>query len=574
MNRRAVAASLVLIAAVLVLSDLTYRKRTQERELREYTSDPSRYVDLGIDLATVVADPKGERLIAGKPKLRVLAHHYKGGMFDKRAGAIVAPSQRRRVWYASDAQTRIILHDDSEPLGQLIYGSERGGKTETLPMWHFWRWIDHLGEDREGGQTAPTQQRLDVFMSAFFARWNSAWYTYIASKHLIVCCDGSRIRLVSTHRQSAKQGSPLQGFGFSWGSMDEAQDSLDCFDDMESRGASARFNEEKDVSWFKQARTATAKDDSGWRDARDSLDAATTPSGLKLWSRRQLLGVESPFVHRSFWEQKKATMSPREYDRRVLAKDVGVELAVYYGWDRKRNLVARPEIATNVTPAVLAGLRSYIRPATFSILCGHDPGSIYNTTTILQCLMFGGAPTWVVVGELQTHQTTAREHAAKLRTLLQTDFHIEQGDSSKAAIYVDPHGKGQAQTDYQSVYMAFQGEELDVFNPAPMTQRINRAPRIEMINRLLAGAKDSEGLPRLVVAQVNGRPVAPKLVEAFESLQKKPGDDNPEGTQRKDEDDKTHAPAATAYALWAYEQEAFTRDTVKRAQLEAKRVRG
>ena len=41
------------------------------------------------------------------------------------------------------------------------------------------------------------------------------------------------------------------------------------------------------------------------------------------------------------------------YDRRVLALDVGLELAVFHGWSRARNLLPRPRIATDVTPAVL-----------------------------------------------------------------------------------------------------------------------------------------------------------------------------------------------------------------------------
>lgn len=559
MKRHAVAALLVL----LVLSDLTWRKRKQERELREYVSSSERYVDIGVDLATVVRDPKGQALVPGAPRLRIVDHHFAGGIYDKRKRQIVAGSQNRRTWYASIAQTEIILHPDSASLGQLIYGSERGGKTETLPMWHYWRWLEHLGEKREGGQTAPTLQRLDIFMVAFAARWDPSWYRYRTSKRLIQCCDGSRIRLVSTHRQSEDQGSPLQGFGFSWGGMDEAQDSIKRFDDMEARGASAK--ERDGIIRYKQARTATAKDKSEWRDARDKLIS----SGL--WERRQLLGINSPFVSPSFWEQKKATMSPREYERRILAQDVGVELAVYYGWVRERNLVASPRIATDVTAAVLA---PYARPTRrFSLLVGHDPGAIYNTSVVMKLLMFGAVPTWVVVGELQSKQTTAREHAAKLKAYLKSEFGA-QNERYWAAIFVDPHGKGVAETDYQSVYMAFQEEGLDALNPAPVTGKIKRSARIEMENRLLGGSAENPGTPRLVVGIKDGAPCAPVLVSAFESLQKKPGDDNPEGTQRKDEDDKTHAPAALAYCLWPFEQEAYTANTVRLAMAEAKRVTG
>lgn len=565
MIRHAVAALLVVIA---VFSDLTWRKRQQERELREYVSSSNRYVDIGVELATVVRDPAGQVLVPGSPRLRVIDRHFAGGIFDKRKRRLVAGSQDRRVWYASIAQTEIIIHPDTDPLGQLIYGSERGGKTETLPMWHYWRWLEHLGEKREGGQTAPTLARLEVFMTAFASRWDPSWYKYRASKRLIHCCDGSRIRLVSTHKQSEDQGSPLQGFGFSWGGMDEAQDSIARFDDMENRGASAKVDANGN-SQFKQARTATAKDKSDWRDARDKLLGATV-NGRPLWARRQLLGIDSPFVAPTFWEQKKATMSPREYERRVLAMDVGVELAVYYAWDRKRNLVARPEIAKDVTGRVLAGYPSYLhRGKGLGLLVAHDPGVIFNTSVVMRMLMFGNDPTWVVVGEHQTKQSTARQHIQSLKTYLRDRFYV--GHPSVAgplpAVFIDPHGKGEAQTDYQTVYMAFQAEGFDAFNPAPVTKRIQRRARIEMVNRLLGGSMDNPGAPRLLIAvDAQQQPAAPKLVEAFESLQKKPGDDNPEGTQRKDVDDKTHAPAALAYGLWPFEQEALTEATQKAAR--------
>ncbi len=131
---------------------------------------------------------------------------------------------------------------------------------------------------------------------------------------------------------------------------------------------------------------------------------------------------------------------------------------------------------------------------------------------------------------------------------------------------------GESATDYQSVYMAFQQEGLDVFSPSPMTARIKRRARIEMVNRLLGGSADTPGLPRLVIAQdERGVIAAPKLVDALESLKKKAGDDDPEGSQRKDEADKTHAPAALSDLLWPFEQEAFTAQTVKIAIAEARR---
>ena len=46
-----------------------------------------------------------------------------------------------------------------------------------------------------------------------------------------------------------------------------------------------------------------------------------------------------------------------------------------------------------------------------------------------------------------------------------------------------------------------------------------------------------------------GEPIAPVLVDAFETLEKREGEDDPEGVRPKDETDKTHAPAALGYGL-------------------------
>jgi hypothetical protein len=166
----------------------------------------------------------------------------------------------------------------------------------------------------------------------------------------------------------------------------------------------------------------------------------------------------------------------------------------------------------------------------------------------------------------------ARQHARQVRDYLRERFAVEldprmEPDSTKCAIFCDPHGKGEGDTDYQTHYMAMQGEGLDVFSPA--RKQIQRAARIGMVNRLLSPA---DGPPRLVVAiDAQKLPAAPVLVDAIESLVKRAGEDNPEGARRKDEADKTHAPAALAYGLWPFEQESLTADTIRRALAAARR---
>lgn len=553
--------ALILLIGGCMRSELSWQRRKLEHELREVIDNPRRFVDVGVELRVVVADPDGAELLDGKPPLRILRAHRFGGMLDTQANPprLVGPSRERTIWYCSIEQEPVILHGDGVELGMLVEGSEGAGKTTCLPMWHYCRWIEHLGEYREGGQTAPTETRLDMFATELRRLYPAGWYTMRVADRQIVLVDGTRIQMVSTHRQSAAQGSPVQGFSWSWCGRDEAQDQIEAHGDIESRGRAARNGR------YKQLATSTVKNDAAYRSLRDKL----LTSGV--WARRQMLGPSSPFIWPRFWDDKKATMSAREYARRVLAQDMTPELSVYYGWSRGKNLVAKPQIGLDVTASVLANYSSYTRPgARFTVLVGHDPGNIYDTSTVAKLYMFSGVPTWVVVGEIQTKQTTAAQHARALKAYLQTTCGVEYGDGSKAAIFVDPHGKGEGQTDYQTVYMAFQKESLDVFTPAALTGRIKRSARVAMINRLFCAADESV---RLVVGcDEHRQPLAPVLVDALESLQKKEGDDDPEGSQRKDAADKTHAPAALAYSLWAFEQEAITDTTQRIAKNEARRI--
>ncbi len=576
MRRGAIASvAIAAVLALLVISNLTYRKRRQERailtdRLEEYAADVanSRYVDFGVLLHTVVSDPNGTALIPGKQALlRVVRSRLLGGILDTKSHPprIIARSRNPRVWFCSEDQEPGVLHSDEEPRGQLVYGSEGAGKTTMLAMWHFCRVLEHIGEKREGGQTAPTKSRLKMVRDEMLSLYPREWYRHLKSQDVIRFRDGTRIQLKATKQQSAASGSPIQGFNWSWCGRDEGQDQIDRHEDIQARGRAARDG----GSYYKQCITATAKDASEWRAFREMLIA----SGQ--WLRRTLLGLRSPFIGAEYWEGLKATMSKREYRRRVLAEDVGVELAVYYGWDREMNLRTMPPGALDVTAAILAPYQSYTQAgARFALVAGHDPGVIFNTTVLKRLAIINSVPTWVVVGEWQSKQTTPGQHARDLKKYIQETFGYELGPgTSKVAIFCDPHGKGEQQTDYQTHYMAFQREGLDIFSPAPMSGRIKRSARVGMINRLLGG-NASDGHVRLVIAtDRQGKPVAPHLVRALETLEKREGDDNPEGGRHKDESDQTHAPAAASYALWPFEQEAFTTATVALAMSEARRLR-
>ncbi len=541
------------------------------RGVSERMEGVSRYVDAGVIIRKVVADPKGQVLVRGKPPIRVIDERSLGGIIDTQLARpeVVEASPDPLIWYASSDQWDGLFHDDEKQLAQLVYGSEGAGKTRLLAMFHYRMWIRHLGCNYEGGQVAPTLSRNGTVRLEMESMFRPNWGRYVTRDEFqgFEMCDLTRIRFRYAHQQSAAHGRSIQGFNWAWCGRDEMQDQVDAHEDCESRGREAPEGR------YWQVATATAKDDTRWRELRDVV------LGSGCWIKRSLSIFRSPFIAPKFLADKRKSISPREFLRRYgdprtgEVGDLTPELAVYYGWLRTRNLVARPQIARDVTAAVLANYRSYIRPGQpFTLLAGHDPGVIYNTTEILKLLMFGDVPTWTVVGELQTKQTTAREHARQLAEYVRSNFGVEYTDGGgKLLTFIDPHGKGEAQTDYQSVYMAFQKEGLDAFNPAPMTVRIQRKARVEMMNRLLGGSAENDGVPRLVVATDDQRrPSAPRLVESFESMKKRPGDDHAEGRPEKNADDMTHPSVATAYALWMFEQEAFTDQTMQLAIAEAR----
>jgi hypothetical protein len=558
LTRRIAWAALVVALVALgaeVLGNTTWRRRKAERTIHAHVNDEGRFVDFGVRLLTVEHDPNGQKLIPGKPPLRVLDEETYGGMVDTKADPVhfCGPTRDPVIWLCSRDQRPLILHDDSEPLNTLAYGSMGAGKTQMLAMWTKFRVDEWMGLGAEGGITSPTVKRLTEVKSAIKRLWHPSWYTFKASEETYTVCRDTTVRCVSTHQQSKAAGSPIQGWNWLFAGSDELQDSLAVNGDIEARGRDAPD------ARYKRMNTVTAKDSSEWRDFVAECKANSID-----WRLCKLLGIKSPFIAASYWERLRRTMDRREYIRKVLAEDVGAENALYFGWDRNRNLVRLPRNAVDVTEAVLSQYQSYTRPsARFGALVGHDPGALFNTSVILKCYLIQDCPVWVVVGEVQTKSTTPGQHAAELRTFLRRRFEIEEEYGLKAAVFPDPHGKGESQTDYQTVYSAFQKEGLDVFSPGGIRGRIQRKARVTMVNRLLWGVDERVRLAVLQTA--DGRPVAPELVKSIEVLET-------EDVRKGVVGDPTHAPAALGYALYPFEQEAVTEHTQQLA-LRARRGR-
>jgi hypothetical protein len=526
-----------------VLSQTATIRRRIERELVDGVAGSERYVDMGVRLVVVRAAPSGETYIDGQPPMVSLRVHTFGGLVDTTARAYCGPSPRPTVWLCSEDQERVLLHDDDATPGQLVYGSEGAGKTRTLAMWLALRVLRHVGEGREYGLTAPTEKRLEISQRELVAIMPDAWYRYRKSDKRFEFVDGSRIQLVSTHRQSDAQGSPIQGYNWSAAARDEGQDQIEVHADIEARGRSAPGGV------YHQLITATAKDDTAWRTLRDTL----TASGY--WTRQTLLGAHSPFVWPDHWERMRSSMSEREYKRRVLAEDVGPERQVYTSWSRD-NLRPVSPMAQDVTARELAPWG-----ANMVALVGHDPGTLVDVSLVLKAYAVGGQVHWYVVDELTTEQTTAEQHVLELLRVMRSAYSANLLDSfgraalgNRFMVRADPYGQTDNRTD-RSVYTIFRNHGITIHPAAYSAEgttpgRVPKEAGIDMVNTLLCNAA---GVRRLFIATDDrGRPKAPRLLEALESSER-----NAEGkaeAQKKDKHDRSHWPAALRYALWAIER--------------------
>lgn len=547
-----------LLAAVLVVSvsSLAWKRRAIERQIEADADESDRYVDMGVLLSVVEMDLKnGLELEPGKPPVRIVRQHRLGGMLDTWTRQIVGPSARPRYWQCSPQQEPLILHDASQPVWTLIQGSEGAGKTVTLAMWIYCRVLEHCGHDREIGVTAPVFARLGHVKKAIATLWDARWYRWKERDQSYRFRAGPLVQLVSAHQQSEDAGSPIQGANWVACASDELQDHHDREADIVARGRSAPGG------IYKRLCTSTFKDSTEWRNFRDTASKAPD------WSVVKLLGLDSPFVWPRHWERFKANgITLREYQRRVLAMDVGPEAQLYHCWARSvdgapGNLRPIPLGAVDVTADVL---RDYAGAAA-TVLIGHDPGLRQHVSMFLKAYRFRGEKTirWFVVDEITDADTTVKAHVANVMNACRTKWGCHKLDfrgrpdpeSPIALVRIDPHTRSGDNHPGSDVYTLWRaaGFMAKAAGYKPGTSdplQIKRTSRFDLMNTLLC---DVNGVRRLFVAcDDTGAAAAPKLVKAFESMEK-----NAEGkgeTEKKNEDDLSHWPAAVGYALWQVER--------------------
>lgn len=552
MSRRAWLALTVLIGLVMLTKD-SFALRRIERAVTERVHGFDRWVTACVRLRVISTelDGPGDRIrVASGREVRVVREHLRGGVIDTKAfppriGGWCQPADET-VWLCSEDQEPIILHGDEAPRGNLVIGSEGSGKTTALAMWHAFRWFENFGERREGGQTAPTLNRLGLVKEEIYKLWPSPWRTFCNRDDFtgFDLCDGSRIRFVSTAPRPEKQGSPIQGFNWSWAGRDEVQDQTGVHSDIEARGRAARDG----GTYYKQLGTATAKDSPDWRTFRDALIAGGA------WGSCRLLIERSPFVEPGFLASKRMSgMTDREFRRRFLAEDVAPESRLYFNWDRVHSLRPVPVVgARKITSLVLS---RKLGPG-FGLLIGHDPGTAKAASIYLDAYEIKGIPdpVWWVRGECFTLHATPQQHALKVLEEVRSRFGMNlRGEV--AHVRAQPVGQSENKPD-QDVYKIWRGVGFDTRaaqyrkNDSTGTGHIGREARINMVNTLLV---DAMGTRRLFVeCDSHRRPMAPKLVEAFETIEREA-----DGRISRDKDlsrDKSDSPDALGYALWPWEK--------------------
>lgn len=549
---RPLAVALTVIVAVggRLLTEESLAIRKIAREVNERVYGFGRLVDIGVELSVIRLDREGPIALDSGRRVSVVRTHRWGGILDTKDSAphLVGTSKAPRKWMCSEAQEPIILHHDSDPLGQLVLSGEGAGKTTALAMWHHRRWvIDGIGNFREGGQTAPVLKRLGLVKQEFLNLWDSRWCHYVARDDFegFELCDGSRIRFQHTHRQSAAAGSPIQGFNWSWAGRDEMQDQVDVHPDIESRGRAAKGGK------YKQLGTATAKDDPEWRTLRDGLIEGGQ------WIRRELRVADSPFVAANFLEIKRRSgITDREFRRRYMAEDLPPESRLYFNWDRAQNIRPVPLLgAKKITSIVLS--RKTGNPQ-HALLIGHDPGTAKAASIFLDAFEVKGEPepVWWVRAELFTLHATTEQHGLDVLALARKRFFVNLRPGQEIAhVRAMPVGQSDDKPDLD-LYRIFKRVGLDTKaaqykKDGTGTGQIKKDSRIGMINRLLC---DAVGRRRLFIdCDEHGRPVAPLLVEAFETMER--DERGRAETDKRIGHDKSDPADALGYALWPWEKE-------------------
>ena len=565
--------AVVVAVAAVSSSALTWRRNAILREIEESADTAGRYCDMGIRLRVIARDEaNGTIKMPGLPPMRLVKEHRLGGMVDLWGAddelgrpTFCGPSRSPVIWYASEAQAPLILHDDEAPPWTLIQGSEGSGKTYSLAMWSALRVIEWVGRDVEIGLTAPITRRMEHVRKAIRKLWPAHWYALHETKGEYRFRAGPTVVLASAHTSRRDEGSPIQGANWVAHGGDELQDHFDKEADIQARGRDAREHP------YKRLNTSTAKDLPEWRNFRTTVE-----NSPKQWKFVRVLGMDNPLISPAHWHNLKhgGQYTEREWNRRVLALDVGPEAQLYYSWARREkddspgNLRPIPLGAVDVTAEVLA---PYASPGErLTVLVGHDPGKRQHVSEFLKAYRFPGKdtrPRWFVVDEITTPDATLETHVRAVIDRSRSAWHAQVLDrrnqldptSGRLLVRADPHTRSGDDHPGADAYTIWRAHGVKIRAASYRANSaepgvIKRDSRFEMMNTLLC---DVNGVRRLFVAcDDKGTAAAPMLVKALESMER---DATGKGEhEKKNADDLSHWPAAVGYALWQIEHPRLT----------------
>ena len=467
-----------------------------------------------------------------------------GGRFDTIGRAWVGEPETWTTWTVGAGQMPPL-----ESTGRFVcVGAMGGGKTETLAGAAIVAAL--LSPGKAVGVVAPTQKRLRIAWQKITRLLLPAWVSEVrVSDGEIVLVNGCRMQFVAAKIYSKDVGSPIQGYSWVAAFVDEEQDIEDeAMADVMMRGRDAPGGIYPVLS------TCTLKDTPSWRERKGKYEADPRVTMYRMEA------TANPFVAPEYWEILRSQLTPRQYAMRVLAMDARPEKAVYHQFSRERHVRAIPRIGmTAVTRRVTGG---------YGLLIGHDPGTIYDVSILLQAFEIHGEPgtIWFVVGELTTEETTSEAHAARLLELCQTEHRTQimrkagkewvlDDTEPQAIIRADPYGNSESKP-HVTVYKEFVKKSFAI-KPAEYAKTgtggggsIPIEARVAMVNGLLGNAA---GETRLFIASNDrGAPVAPRLVAALEMAAR--NEAGKADADKKTKSDVSHWPAALGYALWPYEK--------------------
>ena len=542
-------ALLFALLGVFVSDALSHRQL--ERELIAESMAFDRFVDAGIEICVIERDDNGTRLIDGlEDNFVVIGEPMRfGGMIDTAEDppCFCGPSQEPVRWYCSSDQAEVIRHAVSSYQGQIVYGGEGAGKSTISAMVLALLWLESIGEDREFGMVAPTDERTEFVRDEARKLYPSSWYRYRSSEGLLTFCEGTRIQFMGSKKQSAAIGSKLQGLNWSGGVIEEMQDhERGAVNDARSRMRSAKYGRPKMLG------TCTAKQSAEFQALRDKLTKS------QVFMRRDMLTENSPFIPPAFLEETAKMMSADEFNRRYRAVDPPKDGLIYKCFDRKRHLRPIPVGAKKITSFVIERKMGKREDGKIrNLLGGNDPGTAKAATIFLDAFEIRGVadPVWWVRGELFTRHKGTAEHASEVLEIARRMGCNHPKRAEIIHLRSQPVGVSDKKPD-EDVYRIIRLAGLDVkaaqyAEDGKATGHIAKESRFEMINMLF---QPQVGPCRLYIeADEKGEnEVAPLLVNSLESMER---DEKGRGeTEAKNANDKSDPPSALGYGLWPFEK--------------------